>query len=77
MSVGRKVLFFNSPRLYIQGDFDYKTSKIKVYAVRALNAIVRTLREDQPMRLLLNLLFYHFNRSEPTYKSERINGSQM
>ena len=35
-------------------------------------AIVRTLREDQPLRLLLNLLFYHFNRSELTYKSQRI-----
>ena len=34
--------------------------------------IVRTLREDQPLRLLLNLLFYHFNRSEPIYKSQRI-----
>ena len=30
---------------------------------------VRTLKEDQPLRLQLNLLFYHFNRSEPTYKS--------
>ena len=35
-------------------------------------AIVRTLREDQPLRLLLNLLFYHFNHSEPTYKSQCI-----
>ena len=34
--------------------------------------IVHTLREDQPLRLLLNLLFYHFNPSEPTYKSQRI-----
>ena len=34
--------------------------------------IVRTLKEDQPLRLLLNLLFYHFNRFEPTYKSQRI-----
>ena len=34
--------------------------------------IVRTLREDQPLRLLLNLLFYHFNHSEPTYKSQCI-----
>ena len=34
--------------------------------------IVRTLREDQPVRLLLNLLFYHFNDSESTYKSQRI-----
>ena len=30
--------------------------------------IVRRLKEDQP--LLLNLLFYHFNRSKPTYKSQ-------
>ena len=34
--------------------------------------IVRTLKEDQPLRLLLNLLFYHFNHSEPTYKSQRL-----
>ena len=34
--------------------------------------IVRTLKEDQPLRLLLNLLFYHFNRSQPTYKAQRI-----
>ena len=35
-------------------------------------AIVRALREDQPLRLLLNFLFYHFNHSEPSYKSKRI-----
>ena len=34
--------------------------------------MVRTVREDQPLRLLFNLLFYHFNHSEPTYKSQRI-----
>ena len=34
--------------------------------------IIRTLKEDQPLRLLLNLLFYHFNCSEPTYKSQNI-----
>ena len=28
-----------------------------------------TEREDQPVRLLLNLLFYQFNHSETTYKS--------
>ena len=33
---------------------------------------VRTLREDQPLRLLLNLLFYQFNHPEPTYESQRI-----
>ena len=27
--------------------------------------IVRTPKEDQPLRLLLSLLFYQFNRSEP------------
>ena len=31
-----------------------------------------TLKEDQPLRLLLNLFFYHFNRSEPTYKSQHL-----
>ena len=35
-------------------------------------SIVRALREDQPLRLLLNLLFYYFNHSEPTYKSQPI-----
>ena len=40
--------------------------------VTLLSTIVRTLREDQPPRLLLNLLFYHLNHSEPTYKSQRI-----
>ena len=34
--------------------------------------IGRTLKEDQPLRLLLNSLFYHFNRSEPTYTSQCI-----
>ena len=34
--------------------------------------IVRTLRKDQSLRLLLNLLFYHFNCSVPTYKFQRI-----
>ena len=34
--------------------------------------VVRTLREEQPLRPLLNLLFYHFNHSEPIYKSQRI-----
>ena len=33
---------------------------------------VRTLKEDQPLWLPLNLLFYHFNPSEPAYKSQRI-----
>ena len=31
-----------------------------------------TLKEDQPLRLPLNLFFYRFNRSESTYKSQRI-----
>ena len=31
-----------------------------------------TLKEDQSLRLLVNFLFYRFNRSEPTYKSQRI-----
>ena len=38
----------------------------------ATNNIVRTLREYKPLRLLLNLLLYHYNRSDPTYKSQRI-----
>ena len=43
-----------------------------VAVLKSVLIIARTLREDQPLRLLLNLLFYHFNRSEPTYKSQRI-----
>ena len=35
-------------------------------------SIERTLKEDQPLRLPLNLLFYHFNRSDHTYKSQPI-----
>ena len=34
--------------------------------------VVRTLKADQPLTLILNLLFYHFNRSEPTYTSQHI-----
>ena len=34
--------------------------------------MVRTLGEDQPLRLLLNLHLYHFNRSEPTQKTQSI-----
>ena len=34
------------------------------------NAIIPTLKKDQPLRLLLNLLFYHLNHSEPTHKSQ-------
>ena len=32
----------------------------------------RGLKLEEPLRLLLNLFFYHFNCSEPTYKSQRI-----
>ena len=39
---------------------------------KSYGAKIHTLREDQLLRLLLNLLFYHFNYSEPTYKSQRI-----
>ena len=31
-----------------------------------------TLKREQPLRLLSNLFFYHFNCSEPTYKSQGI-----
>ena len=34
--------------------------------------MARTLKENQPLRLLLNLLFYHSDGSEATYKSQRI-----
>ena len=49
---------------FIQGD-SAGSSKL-------IEQTLHTLREDQPLRLLLNLLFYHFNRSEPNYKSQRI-----
>ena len=39
---------------------------------RIVTTIDCTLEEDQPLRLLLNLLFYHFNCSEPTYKPQYI-----
>ena len=38
--------------------------------LRWTHFIARTLR-DQPLRLLL-IFFFHFNRSEPTYKSQCI-----
>ena len=36
-------------------------------------SIVRILKVDQALRLLLNLPFYYFNRSKPTYKSQTMN----
>ena len=42
------------------------------FIVQLLLIMVRMLREDQPLRLLLNFLFYDFNHSEPTYKFQRI-----
>ena len=41
-------------------------------AHRVETFIVPTQKEDHFLRLLLNLLFYHLNRSEPTYKSHHI-----
>ena len=38
----------------------------------SVGSIVRPLKEDQPLRLLLNLLFYHFYRFEPNYKPQCI-----
>ena len=34
--------------------------------------IACTLKVEQPLRLPLNLFFYHFNCSEPIYKSQCI-----
>ena len=49
-------------------------SGFSVFVVYKSGVIVRALKEDQPLRLLLNLLFYHFNRSEPTsHKAPRCN----
>ena len=31
------------------------------------------MKEEQPLRLLLNLLFDHFNRSEPTHEAASCN----
>ena len=56
------------PRINEPPYFGVRLAKV----LKLWSFIVRTLREDQPLRLLLNLLFYHFNRSEPTYKSQRI-----
>ena len=36
------------------------------------HTIVRTLKEDQLLRLLLNMIFYHLNCFEPTYNSQCI-----
>ena len=44
----------------------------KLITLKTEVGMARTLKEDQPLRLLLNLLVYHFNRSESTYKSQRI-----
>ena len=55
--IGRKI------NIYFP-EFQKKLSQTKT--------IVCKLREDQPLRLLLNLLFYHFIRSEPYYKSQHI-----
>ena len=37
-----------------------------------LYTIVHTLKGGRPLRLVLNLIFYHFNLSEPTYKPQCI-----
>ena len=63
----KQFLFLELSMFNFPISFDYK-NKFKSILV----SIVRTLREEQPLRLLLNLLFYHFNCSEPTYKSQRI-----
>ena len=44
----------------------------RLACVATHTSIVRTLKEGQPLRLPLNLLFYHFNHSEPIYKFQRI-----
>ena len=48
------------------------TLQMLALTFEAFCSVARALREDQPLRLLLNLLFYHFNHSEPTYKSQCI-----
>ena len=68
-------MFYNIPdesskTFVVCRNIAYTSSQIENACIAA--TIVRTLREEQPLRLLLNLLFYHFNRSEPTYKSQRI-----
>ena len=48
-------------------------ARLRYYRINLAFAIVGALK-DQPLRLLLSLLFYHFNRSdrESTHKSQRI-----
>ena len=57
INIGRKINFYFP-------EFQKKLLQTKTF--------VRTLREDQPLRLLLNFLSYHVNRSEPYYKCQRI-----
>ena len=64
----RSKLVFEQPRL----QYNLTFRRLYYLAFSQTITIIRTLREDQPLRLLLNLLFYHFNHSEPTYKSQRI-----
>ena len=67
---------FRSPFTDLAFEFSYKNElmlKVLIQVYKILKTIVRTLREDQPLRLLLNLLFCYFNSSEPTYKSQCIN----
>ena len=51
---------------------DTRKCSMEQVSMSLQHIIVCTLKEDQHLRLLLNLLFYHFNRSEPTYKSQHI-----
>ena len=45
---------------------------VEQFLILFVGTIVGRLKEDQPLRLLLNLLFYQISRSKPTYKSQRI-----
>ena len=52
----------------------YQSNFPSTFASR--NTLGCTLKEDQPVGLLLNLFFSHFGHSEPTYKSRRIKASR-
>ena len=52
----------------------YEEIVTELFAVTDITAVTMgcTLKEEQPLRLLLNFFFCHFNRSEPSYKSQPI-----
>ena len=52
-----------------QGDPSVIEHPIILFLLQMVVAKGCTLKEEHPLRLLLNLFVYHFNRSEHTYES--------